>query len=155
MPPTRALTMAENVLSSWLGPRVSNWRSSTLSDRAVSSIACTIDPLIGLFGLDTSPARDKRDRLLQQLESLCRELGVEEGRSGDVAARLGKALHEPQRENVTGCGDHDGDGRRGLFRRDGSRGPVRHDDVDVQTDGRAPWRARAVDRSAHRPSGTR
>src|SRR5215469_17253097 len=60
MPPTRALTMAENVLSSWLGPRVSNWRSSTLRDRAVSSIACTIDPLIGLFGLDTSAARDKR-----------------------------------------------------------------------------------------------
>jgi len=73
--------------------------------------------------LNASDAREGRNGCLEQLQPLGLHLRAENGIACDVAARMGKALHQPGAHDIAHSDHHDGNRRGPCFGRDARRRP--------------------------------
>ena len=80
-----------------------------------------------------SNARYGGKRLLEQLQPLGGELRAKERHSGNVAARLSEAGHEPISDRVAHDRHHDGDSGRRLLCSAGRGGIAGDDEVEIET----------------------
>src|SRR5438128_332907 len=96
-------------------------------------------------------ARDRRDRLFEELDVFCAHLDQHASRARQVAARTSEARHEPAGHRVADGYEDDWNRPGRVLGRDSRRRRERHNEIDLKPDefGR---QLRQLPESAFRPS---
>ena len=86
---------------------------------------------LGIYIVEHSHLVQSRQSLLEELEPLSGELGIEEGEPGDVSRRLSEVAHDARRYRVPDRSHYQWNARGLVQQRLGRQGRRRHDDIGL------------------------